>query len=102
MKKKLQRLSMMFMLLMTAMAGGAATTASWDFENDIPAGIRESTNYQGVEADIESDVAGIFMHVDATNGKLYCVDRNNAQFNSGTILRIPVSSTKDVVTVKGY
>ena len=49
------------MLLMTAMAGGAATTASWDFENDIPAGIRESTNYQGVEADIESDVAGIFM-----------------------------------------
>ena len=102
MKKKLQRLSMMFMLLMTAMAGGAATTASWDFENDIPAGIRESTNYQGMEADIESDVAGIFMHVDATNGKLYCVDRNNAQFNSGTILRIPVSSTKDVVTVKGY
>ena len=77
-------------------------TASWDFRNDLPAGIQESTNYQGVEADIPSTVEGISMHVDATAGKLYCVGRNNAQMNPGTILQVPVVSANDVVTVEGY
>ena len=102
MKRQLQRMSMLCSLLITALWAGAATTATWDFQNDIPAGICESTNYQGVEADIASDVEGVAMHVDATNGKLYCVGRNNAQMNPGTILRVPVSSTDDYVTVVGY
>ena len=92
----------MCLMLLTTLWAGAATTATWDFQNDIPAGICSATNYQGVEADVESDVAGIFMHVDATNGKLYCVGRDNAQMNPGTILRVPVSDTQDVVTVVGY
>ncbi|MBQ4210246.1 MAG: hypothetical protein II658_04510, partial [Prevotella sp.] len=77
-------------------------TAKWDFKNDVPSGIRAATNYQGVEADVQSDVDGIVMHVDATSGKLYCVGRNNAQMNPGTVLQIPVVSNEDVVTVEGY
>ena len=102
MKKQLQRMGMLCLMMLATLWAGAATTASWDFKNDKPAGIRESTNYQGVEADIESDVAGIFMHVDATSGKLYCIGRDNAQFNAGTILQVPVSSNEDVVTVEGF
>ncbi len=93
---------MLCLMMLTAMWAGAATTATWDFQNDLPAGICESTNYQGVEADIASDAEGIAMHVDATSGKLYCVGRNNAQMNPGTVLQVPVSSTDDVVTVVGY
>lgn len=77
-------------------------TAEWNFKNDIPAGICEATNYQGKTAEVPSTVAGIVMTVDATNGKLYCVGRDNAQFNQGTILRVPVKSAKDTVAVYGY
>ena len=42
------------------------------------------------------------MHVDATKGKLYCVGRNNAQFNENTVLQVPVKSTRDVVVVENY
>ena len=102
MKKQTQRMGMLCLMLMMAMIGSAQTTAKWDFRNDIPEGIQQSTNYQGVEADIESDVAGIVMHVDALKGKLYCVGRDNAQMNPGTILQVPVGTTDDVVTVEGY
>ena len=95
------------MVLMLALLTGSPTfaddiTAVWDFRNDLPAGIQEATNYQGVEADIASTVEGIVMHVDATAGKLYCVGRNNAQMNPGTVLQVPVVSAEDVVTVEGY
>ena len=102
MEKLLQRIGLLCAMLLATLAGSAATTASWDFQNDLPAGICEATNYQGVEADVEATVPGIMMHVDATAGKLYCVGRNNAQMNPGTVLRIPVSTTDDVVTVTGY
>ena len=48
---------------------------------------------------IASDVVGISM--DFVYGKLSCNDENrdNAQFNNGTILHVPVTSTSDVVTV---
>lgn len=75
---------------------------SWDFKNDVPAGIQAATNYQNTVADIPSDVDGVMMHVDATNGKLYCIGRNNAQFITGTVLRVPVLGPKDIVTVTGY
>ena len=102
MKKQLQRMGMLCLMLMTAIIGSAQATAKWDFRNDIPAGIQENTNYQGVVADIPSDVPGIVMHVDATGGKLYCVGRNNAQMNPGTVMQVPVGTTDDVVTVEGY
>ena len=102
MRKQIQKAGMLCLMLLTALWAGAATTATWDFQNDIPAGIQANTNYQGVAVDVESDVAGIFMHVDATSGKLYCVGRNNAQMNPGTVLQVPVVSKEDVVTVVGY
>ena len=80
----------------------AGVSAKWDFKNNLPAGIQEATNFQGNEGDLQSTVEGILMHVDATAGKLYCVGRNNAQMNPGTVLQVPVYSTKDVVTVEGY
>lgn len=95
--------ALMLMLLVSCVVNAQEDiTAEWNFENDLPAGICAATNYQKVTADVPSTVEGITMHVDATNGKLYCVGRNNAQFNQGTILQIPVKSTRDIVTVKGY
>ena len=105
--KHLKRLSTLCLLLMAAMATWAQgdVTAEWNFKENLPAGISgtdATTNYQGVEVDMPSTVEGIVMHVDARNGKLYCVDRDNAQMNPGTILQVPVKSTKDIVTVSGY
>ncbi|MBQ1583299.1 MAG: hypothetical protein II107_12680, partial [Prevotella sp.] len=98
----LQMLTLCLLLLASISVNAETVTAKWDFKNDVPSGIRAATNYQGVEADVQSDVDGIVMHVDATSGKLYCVGRNNAQMNPGTVLQIPVVSNEDVVTVEGY
>ena len=98
----LQMLTLCLLLLASISVNAETVTAKWDFKNDVPSGIRAATNYQGVEADVQSDVDGIVMHVDATSGKLYCVGRNNAQMNPGTVLQIPVVSNEDVVTVEGF
>ena len=98
----LQMLTLCLLLLASVSVNAETVTAKWDFKNDVPSGIRAATNYQGVEADVQSDVDGIVMHVDATSGKLYCVGRDNAQMNLGTVLQIPVVSNEDVVTVEGY
>ncbi len=92
---------MMLMLSTIAKAQGDVT-AKWDFKNDLPEGIQAATNYQKTTVDISSTVEGVSMHVDATSGKLYCVGRNNAQFNEGTKLQVPVKSTRDIVTVENY
>ncbi len=97
------KLGVLCLMLMAVFSANAeSVTAKWDFKNNIPAGIRDVTNFQGNEGDIESDVPGIIMHVDAKSGKLYCVGRDNAQMNPGTVLQVPVFSTKDVVTVEGF
>ncbi len=98
----LQMLTLCLLLLASVSVNAETVTAKWDFKNDVPSGIRAATNYQGVEADVQSDVDGIVMHVDATSGKLYCVGRDNAQMNPGTVLQIPVVSNEDVVTVEGF
>ncbi|MBR6938695.1 MAG: InlB B-repeat-containing protein [Prevotella sp.] len=98
----LQMLTLCLLLLASVSVNAETVTAKWDFKNDVPSGIRAATNYQRVEADVQSDVDGIVMHVDATSGKLYCVGRDNAQMNPGTVLQIPVVSNEDVVTVEGF
>ena len=92
---------MMLFTAVVAMAQGDVT-AKWDFKNDLPEGIQAATNYQKTTVDIPSTVEGVSMHVDATKGKLYCVGRNNAQFNENTVLQVPVKSTRDVVVVENY
>lgn len=104
MNKLFRRWGMMCLALILPLVTNAQgdVIAEWNFQKNIPEGICDATNYEGVEADIPSNVEGISMHVDATNGKLNCVGRDNAQFNNGTILRVPVKTAKDTVTVNGY
>ena len=45
MKKQIQRIGMLCLMLLTALWANAATTAKWDFKNDIPSGIQANTNY---------------------------------------------------------
>ena len=93
MKHLLKSLTLCVMMLLTAAVAMAQgdVTAKWDFKNDLPEGIQAATNYQKTTVDIPSTVEGVSMHVDATKGKLYCVGRNNAQFNENTVLQVPVS-----------
>ena len=99
MKKNLLRLGLLSLLLVFAFIAKAQdVTAIWDFQHNVPEGINTATNFQGKVGDITSTVDGILLHVDATNGKLKG-RTTDAQFNTGTILQVPVKSAKDIVTV---
>lgn len=86
------------MLVFAFIAKAQDVTAIWDFQHNVPEGINTATNFQGKVGDITSTVDGILLHVDATNGKLKG-RTTDAQFNTGTILQVPVKSAKDIVTV---
>lgn len=104
MRKKLHfKLSMLVMLLLLVAPAAMAqdVTAVWDFQNNLPEGI-SSTSIQKTTGNVASTVEGITLYVDATSGKLAGRTQGDAQFNSGTILRVPVKSAKDVVTVTSY
>ena len=79
----------------------ARTIAKWDWKNTIPASISSVSHeqYSGDPIAVASNVSGISM--DFVYGKLVA-NGDNAQFNNGTILRVPVTSTSDVVTVFLY
>ena len=99
MKKNLLRFGLLSLLLVFAFIAKAQdVTAIWDFQHNVPEGINAATNYQGKVGDITSTVDGNLLHIDATNGKLKGRD-TDAQFNTGTILQVPVKSAKDIVTV---
>lgn len=89
------------MLVFAFTAKAQDVTAIWDFQHNVPEGINTATNFQGKVGDITSTVDGILLHIDATNGKLKGRD-TDAQFNTGTILQVPVKSAKDIVTVTSY
>lgn len=102
MKKNLLRFGLLSLLLLFAFIAKAQdVTAIWDFQHNVPEGINAATNFQDKVGDITSTVDGILLHVDATNGKLKGRD-TDAQFNTGTILQVPVKSAKDIVTVTSY
>lgn len=102
MKRNLLRLGLLSLLLVFAFIAKAQNvTAVWDFQNNLPEGINTAANFQGNEGDLASTVEGITMHVNATQGKLKG-RTPDAQFNTGTILQIPVKSANDVVTVTSY
>ena len=102
MKRNLLRLGLSCLLLVFAcIAKAQDVTAIWDFQHNVPEGINTATNIQGKVGDVASSVNGILLHVDATNGKLKGRD-TDAQFNTGTILQVPVKSAKDIVTVTSY
>ena len=103
MKKNLLRLGLLSLLLAFAFIAKAQNvTAVWDFQKNLPEGINTAANFQGKEGDLASTIEGITMHVNATQGKLVGRTSNDAQFNTGAILQIPVKSANDVVTVTTY
>ena len=89
------------MLVLSLAAKAGDVTAVWDFKNDLPAGINTVTAFEKSSGEVQSTVEGITMFVDATNGKLKGRG-TDAQFNNGTIIRVPVKSTSDIVTVVSY
>ena len=102
MKRNLLRLGLLSLLLVFAFIAKAQNvTAVWDFQNNLPEGINTAANFQGKEGDLASTVEGITMHVNATQGKLKG-RTSDVQFNTGTILQIPVKSANDIVTVTSY
>ena len=108
MKKVLQKMSLLGMLLMLCIGVKAAdVTATWDWQNANPESIK-STNIQGTDATgtVASDVDGIQLDVLAavagTNIKLQYNASGYAQFNNNTAIRVPVKSKGDLVTVVSY
>ena len=104
MRKSLLRVTLMCLFAAFAIIAKAQgdVIATWDWENNSPLGICSNTNFEGVAADLQSNVDGVVLHVDATNGKFSAGSNNYAQFNQGTVLQVPVKSANDVVTVKSY
>ncbi|MCQ2212172.1 MAG: pectinesterase family protein [Bacteroidaceae bacterium] len=85
----------------TPIISGYPKTATWDFKNASPSTIT-SVNIQGKTGTVASNLDGIELYVDATNGKLSYRSSGDAQFNNGTIIRVPIKSKQDEVTVTSY
>ena len=81
----------------SVLAETKSVTAKWNFEtSSFP-----SSEISGKVATLAANEGeSIEMTVDAKKGKLKGDSKQRAQFNVGTVLRIPVVSTKDVVEVK--
>jgi hypothetical protein len=78
-------------------ASATTITATWDWTTNSPTGI-QSVNIDSNTGYVESSVSGVSMFVDASGGGKLKGNSDNAQFNTGTKLRVPVVSTNDVVT----
>ena len=78
----------------------STVTATWDFKNSEAA--CANVAFQGNGGTVASDVEGIELTVDASNGKFNSAQRDgDVQVNEGTIINVPVISTNDKVTVIG-
>lgn len=76
---------------------GTVATALWDFANVNPSGLAGLT-IEGKQGRLPSTLDGITIYVIGQYGK-FAQRTNDAQFNQKTTLRVPVTTTKDVVTV---
>lgn len=96
-------MTLMCLFMLVAMVTKAQdVTALWDFQNRVPASLADVA-LLGTTGEVESTVDGVKLYVDATNGKFNVKDRaSDAQVNPGTIIRVPVKSAKDIVTVTSY
>ena len=101
MRKQLLRLGILCLFVLLACAAKAQNVvATWDFQNRIPASLADVT-IQGSTGEVASDVEGVSLFVDATNGK-FAVRDGDVQINDGTIIRVPVKSAKDIVAITPY
>ena len=78
----------------------AEVKATWSWQEGKPASIA-NVHIEGNTGTVASDIDGIELFVDATNGKLKS-NGDNVQFNTGTIIRVPVISSNDIVTVVAH
>ncbi len=80
----------------------ARTIAKWSWKETTPASI-SSVHIENNSGNVDSNVAGISMYVDASaSGSKLKANGDNAQFNKGTILHVPVTATTDIVSVYLY
>ena len=77
-------------------------TATWDFQNNNPNGIIQSTSFERTTGTVNSNIDGIALTVDATNGKFAPRTDGDCQIIATTIIKIPVKTVKDVITVTNY
>lgn len=99
-KKRLLRWGMLCLMALVACVTRAQdVTATWDFQNRIPATLSDVA-LEGNTGEVASDVEGVSLYVDATNGKFNAKDRDaDVQVNEGTVIRVPVKSARDIVSV---
>lgn len=100
MKQTLTKLggALLALFLLMPSSTKATITAKWDWKNNIPTGITSMPEVYRSTQSIESNESGVSMIVVATGDQVLRANGNNAQFNTGTILYIPVVSTSDIVT----
>ena len=100
MDRFLRKVGMLCLLAFVACVAKAQDiTATWDFQNKLPAAVGEVA-LQGNTGGVDSDVEGVKLYVDATNGKFNSKDRSgDVQVNQGTVIRVPVKSNRDIVVV---
>ncbi len=96
-RKLIQSTWLLLMLMATAVTRAGNVVANWDFQH-MAAG---AVALQGTTGTVASDIEGIMLDVDATQGKLQSRG-SDAQFNAGTIIHVPVKSVKDSVYVTSY
>ena len=104
MKQKLIYLFSLMLICILGTSGALAetVTATWDFTGSTPTpATLANVNVQSRATFYPSDNDVAALYVDALSGKL-AYNNGNAQFNSGTILRVPVYTTDDVVTITSY
>ncbi|MGI6242133.1 MAG: pectinesterase family protein [Prevotella sp.] len=98
MNSNLKQITLSCLMLLAAIAAKAQDlTATWDFQT-MAGG---SVAIEGNVGTVASDVDGVELTVDATKGKLKARG-SDAQFNANTIIRIPVKSTRDYISVISY
>ena len=73
-------------------------TATWDFR--IMA--QDAVNIVGSVGSVNSEIEGVALDVDASNGGKLWSRGTDAQFNGGAIIKVPVRHVGDVVTVESY
>lgn len=80
----------------------ATITATWDFAGNLPVGIQSATNYgKNKEVFINSTQDGVNLYVNTGTSGKFSMNGGTSyiQMNTGTIVRVPVVTTNDIVTI---
>lgn len=75
--------------------------AVWNFQTATPSTIT-TTAIEKTTGEVVSNIDKVKLTVDATDGKLAYNASGYAQFNAGTIIKVPVKNVGSVITVVAY